>query len=75
MISAIELEKCVAGADILGVIVGKLRYKKKPYPIILLEVDEGLKVGFHGIILPFGLTVRLWVEGDEEFLLDAEEIA
>ena len=75
MIFAIELEKCVACAGILGVIIGKLRYGKKPCPIILLKVDEGLKVGFYYIILPFGLTVCLWVEGGGESPLDAEEIA
>ena len=75
MISAIELEKCVAGAGILGIVVSKLRHGKKPCPIILLEVDEGSKVGFHRTILPFGLTVRLWVEGGGESPLDVEEIA
>ena len=39
MISAIELERCVAGAGILGIVVSELRYGKKPCPIILLEVD------------------------------------
>ena len=75
MISAIELEKCVAGAGILGIVVSELRHEKKPCLIILLKVDKGSKVGFHRIILPFGLTVCLWVEGGGEFLLDTEEIA
>ena len=75
MISAIELKRCVADTGILGVVVGKLRYKKKPCPIILLKVDKGLKVGFHCTILPFGLTIRLSVEGGGESLLDAKKIA
>ena len=75
MISAIELERCVAGAGILGIVVSKLRHGKKPCPIILLEVDEGLEVDFHRIILSFSLAVRLRVEGGGESLLDAEEIA
>ena len=74
MISIIELEKCVTGAGILGIIIGKLCHGKKPCPIILLKIDKGSKIGFHGTILPFGLTVRLWVEGDKEFPLDAKEI-
>ena len=75
MISAIELKKSVAGAGILGIIVSKLRYEKKPCPIILLKVDESLEVGFHCTILPLSLAVYLQVEGNEEFPLDAEEIA
>ena len=75
MISAIELERCVAGAGILGIVVSKLRHGKKPCPIILLKVDKGLKVSFHRTILLLSLAVRLRVEGDGESLLDAEEIA
>ena len=47
------------GAGILGVVIGKLRYGKKPCLIILLEVDKGSKVGFYHTILPFGLIFRL----------------
>ena len=75
MISAIELEKYVAGAGILGIVVSKLRHGKKPCPIILLEVDKGSEVGFHRTILPLNLAVRLRVEGGGESPLDAEEIA
>ena len=65
----------MAGAGILGIVVGKLCHGKKSCLIILLEVDKGLKVGFYCTILPSGLTVRLWIEGGREFSLDAEEIA
>ena len=75
MISAIELKKCVAGASILGIIVSKLCYGKKPCPIILFEVDKGSEVGFYHTILPLSLTIRLRVEGVGESLLDAKEIA
>ena len=75
MISAIELKRCVAGAGILGIVVSKLRHGKKPCPIILLEVDKGLEVGFHRTILLLNLAVRLRVEGGGESPLDAEEIA
>ena len=75
MISAIELERCVAGAGILGIVVSELRHGKKPCPIILLKVDKDSEVGFHCTILPFSLAVRLRMEGGRESPLDAEEIA
>ena len=75
MISAIELERCMAGAGILGIIISKLRHGKKPCPIILLKVDKGLEVDFYCTILPFSLAVRLWVEGGGKFPLNAKEIA
>ena len=75
MISAIELEKCVAGAGILGIVVSKLRHGKKSCQIILLKVDKGLEIGFHRTILPLSLAVRLQMEDGGESPLDAEEIA
>ena len=74
MISAIELKKCVAGAGILGVIVGKLYYKKKPCPIILLQVDKNLEISFYCTILLLYVVVRLQVEGSGKFALNAKEI-
>ena len=74
MRSAIKLETYMASTGILGVVVGKFRYKKKPCPIILLEVNKGLEVSFHCTILPFRLAIRLRVEGNGEFSLDAKEI-
>ena len=74
MISAIKLKKYVAGVGILGFVVGKLRHGKKLYSNILLKVDKDLEVGFHHIILPLILAVRLRMEGGGEFLLDAEKI-
>ena len=65
----------MAGAGILGIIVDKLRHEKKPCSIILLEVDKSSEVGFHCAILPFGLTVRLYVEGNGESPSYAKEIA
>ena len=74
MISAIEFEKCVANADILGIVVSKLRYGKKLCLIILLKVDKGSEVGFYHTILLLSLAVRLRVEGGGEFPLNAKEI-
>ena len=65
----------MAGTDILSIVVGKLRHRKKPCPIILLKVDKGSEVDFYRAILPFGLTVRLWVEDGGESPLYAKEIA
>ena len=74
MISVIELESCVAGAGIFGIIVSKLRHGKKPYPIILLEVDKSLEVGFHCTILPLSLAVCLRVKSGGESPLNTKEI-
>ena len=57
MIFATELEKCIANIGIFGIIVGKLYYKKKSYPIILLKVDKGLEVSFYYTILSFCLAI------------------
>ena len=75
MISAIELEKYMAGAGIFGIVVSKLCHKKKPYPIILLKIDKSLEVGFYCTILPLSLAVYLRVEDGGKYLLDAKEIA
>ena len=74
MISTIELKRYIAGASIFGNIVGKLRHRKKLRLIILLKVDKGSKVDFYYPILPFEMTVHLWVEGGRESPLDAKEI-
>ena len=57
-----------------GVVVGKLYYKKKLCLIILLKVDKGLEVNFYHAILPFNLTVHLWIEDGRESPLDVKEI-
>ena len=59
MIFAVEFKRRVASASILGIIIGKFYHKKKPYPVILFEIDKDSKIGFYFIILPFGLTVCL----------------
>ena len=74
IISAIKLKRYVVGTGILGIIVGKLRHKKKPCLIILLKLDKSSEVGFYCTILPLRLAVRLQIESDGEFLFDAKEI-
>ena len=65
----------MAGADILGIIIDKLYHRKKPCPIILLNVDKNFEVSFYCTILPLSLAVRLQIEGSGEFPLDVKEIA
>ena len=55
----------MAGASVFGIVIGKLRHKKKPCPIILLKVDKGLEVNFHHIFLLLSLAVYLQVESGE----------
>ena len=74
MISVIELEKSMVGASILGVVISKLRYKKKPCLIILLKVDKSLEVNFHHTILPLSLAVCLRLKSNEKSPLNAKEI-
>ena len=59
MISAIELEKRVTSASIFGIIIDKFRYRKKPCPVILYEINKSSKIGFYYTILSFNLTIRL----------------
>ena len=49
----------MTSASIFGIILDKLRHRKKLYSIILLKIDKDLEVNFYCAILPFGLTVRL----------------
>ena len=65
----------MANASILGIILGKLRYKNKPCPIILFKVDKNPKIGLNFAILSLGLAVCLWVEGSRKFLLYIKKIA
>ena len=75
MISAVKLKGRMADTSIFSIIINKLCHRKKLCPIILLKVDKDLEVSFHCAILPFSLTICLWMEGNREFLLDIEEIA
>ena len=61
----------MTGAGVFDIVVGKLRYKKKPCPIILLKVDKGSEVEFYCIILLFSLPICREVESSGEFLLGA----
>ena len=54
-----KLEKYMAGASILDVIIIKLCHEKMPYPIILFKVDKSLEIGFHHIFLLLSFAVYL----------------
>ena len=59
MIFAIELKRYMINANIFGIIIGKLDYKKKPYLIILFKVNKDSKISFYYTILFLGLSVCL----------------
>lgn len=40
VVTTIQLERCVSGARILGVIIGELSHAKEPRSIILFLIDE-----------------------------------
>ena len=65
----------MAGARILGVVIHKLSHWQELCPIILLEVDEGSKIGLHSTVLLFCLPVFLRVEGSGKLPLNAEKVA
>ena len=71
MVAAVQLKRCVAGAGVFRIIIGKFSYRKESCPVVLLEVDKSLEVGFHRAVLPLGLAVSLRVEGGGESLLNA----
>ena len=64
----------MAGTDIFSVFIGEFRHEIKPCLIILLKLDKNSEIGFHCAILPFDLTVCLWVESGRKSLLYAKEI-
>ena len=64
----------MADTSIFGIVVGKLRYKKKLCSIILLKVDKSLEIDFYCTILPLCLIVYLQVEGGKKSPLNAKKI-
>ena len=62
MVAAVQFKRCVANAGIFCIIIGKFSHREESYPVVLLEVDKGLEVGFYHAVLPLGLTVCLRVE-------------
>ena len=75
MVAAIQLEWCVTGACIFGVIVRKLGHRQESYPVILFEVDKSSKVFLYRAVLSFCLPVCLSVKRGGESSLDTKEVA
>ena len=75
MVAVVQLERRVAGACILGVVISKLSYWQEPCPIILLKIDKDSKISFHCAVLPLRLAVCLRVKGNGEPPLDAKKVA
>ena len=75
MVAVVQLKRCIAGASIFRIIIGKFSYWKGSYLVVLLKVDKDLEVGFHYAISPLCLAINLRVEGGEESLFDAKEVA
>lgn len=69
--AAVQLERRVTGARILGVVVRKLGHLQEPSPVNLFVVDEGLGLCLHRVVLPFGLSVGLGIEGGGELTFDS----
>ena len=59
---------------IFSIIISKFYYKKKLYLVILLKIDNNLKVGFYYIILLFNLAVYLEVKSYKKFLFSIKNI-
>ena len=59
MIFTFKLNIYIAGSSILGIIIGKLCYKIKLYPILLFEIYKGSKINFYYTILLFDLAICL----------------
>ena len=64
----------MAGARVFVIIISKLGSCQEPSLIFLLEIDKGLEVGFHSIVLPFGLAVSLRIESCGKHTLNAKEV-
>ncbi len=75
MVATVELERRVAGAYILGVVVGELSHQEEPSPIIFLVIDESSQVGLHCTVLPLDLAINLGVESSREPSLDSQKVA
>ena len=75
MVAVVYLKRRITGVCIFGIVIQKLNYQKKLGPIVLLEIDKGLKVHFYYTILLFRLAVRLPAKSSEKPLLDIKKVA
>lgn len=73
MIFAYKFKKHIAHNSILDIVVSKLCYKKKPYLIILFEVDKSSKICFYYAILSFSLAICLLIKDNKKSLFNAKK--
>ena len=71
----VEFKRRVAGAGVLGIVVGKLSHWQEPCLVILLPVHKGSEVCLHCAVLPFYLAIGLRMESHRESSFDSQEIA
>lgn len=62
MIVVAQLKKCIIGADIVCIIIGKLGYLQKLGLIILFKIYKDSEIGLNSTILSFSLAISLWVK-------------
>lgn len=62
MIATIKLEWCMTGAGIFYIIISKFSHLVELDQIIQFNIDETSKISLHYTILPFSLTISLWLE-------------
>ena len=71
MEAVVEFKRRVAGAGVLGIVVGKLSYWQEPCPVILLSVHKGSEVCLHCAVLSLCLAIGLRMESRRESSLNS----
>lgn len=74
MIIAVELERCMTGACILGIVICELGYRQELSPIVLFQIDEYINISFQCAILSLGLAVCLRIKYSGQVLLIAKKV-
>lgn len=74
MIAAIQLERYLAGAYILAIVICKLGYRQKLGLIILFKINKSSDVCFNSAVLPLRFAICLKVENGRKPPFDAKEI-
>lgn len=62
MVAVIEIKGQMTSTGVFHIIIGKLRNWQYFSPIILLEIEKGLKVDLHSTDLPLCLAISLWIK-------------
>lgn len=70
MIAIVSIERHMAAICVFSIFVNKLSYWQQLSSIDLFVIDKSLKVDLCHIVLPFGLTIYLYIKISKEFLLN-----